>query len=714
MPASPRSFHPPRLLRALAAAAALAALPVAAQQTQPGDTRDAPPRKEAAERSLETITVTGERMARSLRDTASSVSAIDAEALAAQPGQSSVQEAIANVPNVVFAGTVVAPVIRGQDAQGPIFGASAFLGGTVPRATINVDGRYLSYNELVFGSEPLWDVDSIEVFRGPQTVSQGANSIAGAIVAHTKEPTFHREGAAQVMAGGLRARRASAVISGPLAGNELAARLAVDGSQRNTFIHYINPRFAKGATDQDFESRSARLKLLWRPAALQPLTARLTLSHTQGSQPTNESANAPYNRYDSLTLAMPSFKQWNNAAVMDVAWRFGNGVTLSHRASYAHLNVRRVAEPFSNGGALIALQTVTHETKLDFGDAQSPWRGVAGLFVNHARSNDLLYTRGVSRFDDRKRNLGVYGELSRRFGAGAEAGMAGRWLLTVGLRHQSDHIRRSGTTPFTRAPMNYDRRFHAVLPKVSLAYDLSRHATVGVLASRGYNPGGAGVSFAQSRVYEFGDETLWNYELFGRASLMGGRMLLTGNVFFTELRNSQRLLPDYLNGRIYGAVVTNADRARARGLEAAADWQASRAWRLKAALGLLNTRISRFESAGGQLLQGKAFSRAPRHTLMLGAEWTPAPAVRLALDARHTARYHSADDNLPGYEVGGHTVINVRADWQASRHVQVFAYINNLADRALPVWMHDDRTAGGIVSSMLPPRQIGVGVKASF
>ena len=226
------------------------------------------------------------------------------------------------------------------------------------------------------------------------------------------------------MAGGLRVRCASAVISGPLAGNELAARLAVDGSQRNTFIHYINPRFAKGATDQDFESRSARLKLLWRPAALQPLTARLTLSHTQGSQPTNESANAPYNRYDSLTLAMPSFKQWNNAAVMDVAWRFGNGVTLSHRASYAHLNVRRVAEPFSNGGALIALQTVTHETKLDFGDAQSPWRGVAGLFVNHARSNDLLYTRGVSRFDDRKRNLGVYGELSRRFGAGAEAGMA--------------------------------------------------------------------------------------------------------------------------------------------------------------------------------------------------------------------------------------------------------------------------------------------------
>ena len=82
---------------------------------------------------------------------------------------------------------------------------------------------------------------------------------------------------------------------------------------------------------------------------------------------------------------MPSFRQWNNGVVADVAWRFANDLTLSHRASFSHLNVRRVAEPFSNGGALITLKTVTHETKLDFGDAQSVWRGAAGLFVNHAR-----------------------------------------------------------------------------------------------------------------------------------------------------------------------------------------------------------------------------------------------------------------------------------------------------------------------------------------
>lgn len=66
----------------------------------------------------------------------------------------------------------------------------AFFGGTAPRLAFNLDGHYLGYNEIVWGSQALWDVESIEVFRGPQTATQGANSIAGAIIVKTKDPTF--------------------------------------------------------------------------------------------------------------------------------------------------------------------------------------------------------------------------------------------------------------------------------------------------------------------------------------------------------------------------------------------------------------------------------------------------------------------------------------------------------------------------------------------
>ncbi|MBJ6945673.1 TonB-dependent receptor plug domain-containing protein, partial [Vibrio cholerae] len=77
-------------------------------------------------------------------------------------------DALLGTPNVNFpasGGLGGAPTIRGQDSEGPNSGATAFFGGTVPRTVVNIDGHNLTYNELVFGNVPIWDVNSIEVFR---------------------------------------------------------------------------------------------------------------------------------------------------------------------------------------------------------------------------------------------------------------------------------------------------------------------------------------------------------------------------------------------------------------------------------------------------------------------------------------------------------------------------------------------------------------------
>ena len=51
----------------------------------------------------------------------------------------------------------------------------------------------MGFQEFVFGAAPLWDVDRVEVFRSPQTTTQGQNSIAGAIFVETSDPSFTRE-----------------------------------------------------------------------------------------------------------------------------------------------------------------------------------------------------------------------------------------------------------------------------------------------------------------------------------------------------------------------------------------------------------------------------------------------------------------------------------------------------------------------------------------
>jgi outer membrane receptor protein involved in Fe transport len=79
----------------------------------------------------------------------------------------------------------------------------------------------------VFGSAPLWDPDRIEIFRSPQTTTQGQNSIAGAIFVYSKDPTFEPEARVRTIAGDFKTRSISALASGPLSG-DVALRLSGD------------------------------------------------------------------------------------------------------------------------------------------------------------------------------------------------------------------------------------------------------------------------------------------------------------------------------------------------------------------------------------------------------------------------------------------------------------------------------------------------------
>src|SRR6476469_3038979 len=122
------------------------------------------------------IVVTGERVKRSLKETQSSVSVVserDIEAASANR----VEEMLKLVPNVQLGTGSEGPAIRGQDTTGALQALPAFLGGNRPRTTVVVDGRRTTYNEFVFGTAPAWDVGRIEVFRSPQTTTQGQNSI---------------------------------------------------------------------------------------------------------------------------------------------------------------------------------------------------------------------------------------------------------------------------------------------------------------------------------------------------------------------------------------------------------------------------------------------------------------------------------------------------------------------------------------------------------
>lgn len=673
----------------------LAAAPLQALEAAPGTV------------TLDTVVITGDNITRDLMDTASSVSVVTAEELEKEkPGKQEVRGVLAGTPNVIYTDSVSTPVIRGQDAQGPHTGANAFFAGSVPRATINLDGHYLSYNELYFGATSTWDVDSIEVFRGPQTTAQGANAIAGAIIVNTKDPSFAREGAWRLEGGNYNQRAASFMWSAPLS-EELAARVSLDYAARDSFIDYVSPTFVQNPIGQDFLNANARVKLLWEPTEIQGLSAKLTYSHSRMKRPSAEGASEPYDKLQSIATWMPGWDQTTDTAILDVDYDLGGGVVVNSKTQYSTSDVERRIGQVNMGDADVSQDNYSNESKLSFGTAEDRLSGVVGIYVAATDQDEWLEQGGESTFRDKKTNLGLYGEMNWR--------MDDRWTLSAGLRYQRDHIRRRGEVSpfFANSDVDYDETFDILLPKLTLAYQVTPDWNVGALVSKGYNPGGVSLDFGYSREWtEFDAETVWNYELFTRAELLDGRLMLTGNLFTMDYSNAQHNIPHLVDGITYLQTV-NAQDARAYGLELGADWRATEALTLRGSLGLLHTEFERFDQMPDYV--GNEFARAPGKMLTLGASWDVSDRLNLGGQVRYVDGYYSNTANTPAYAVDAITLVDVNASYKVNDRVELYGYVNNLFDERSPVLLEPAR--GNVVftqGSMSAPRMAGIGIRGTF
>ena len=648
------------------------------------------------------IIVTGERVKRSLKDTASSVELVtksDIEAASADR----VEQVLELIPNVQISSAGEGPTIRGQDTTGATRDLPAFRGGTRPRTTLIVDGRAVSFTEFVFGSSPLWDVDRIEVFRTPQTTTQGRNSIAGAIFVSTAEPSFAPEYRARAILGEAHTRELSAAASGPLAGGQLAWRLSGD----YRFSH-PSSRIAdtlSGADPNRDVYGLLRFKLLAIPAALPGSRIDLGFSHTQSKSPQIEGVRPPFRERRDPLDGYGTFHTNVDAATARFAYQPDKTLDLSAVFTGGNSHARRFAPP-GLGETDIRSHDWSGEAVANWSPAE-PLRVTVGLSHYHSslhQAIDLSQLSGEGLFRDRQDSSGLFGEANWTF--------LPNTVLTAGLRYQRDKQVRIGALA-TRSggiPLDYDRSFDALLPKVSLAHDFSPQVRVGLLVQRAYNPGGTTLRFDTGEADNFEAEKLWDYELFARASLMGDALKLSANLFYYDQRDAQRAQPIAIVAPT-GAVVTFADlfnvpKARSYGLETSVDWRVSRRFSARASLGLLRTRI--VDAGAASAFDGKQFQRSPRLSASAAIDWRPLERLRLSAQLRHNSGYFSDDLETASRRISGWTKLDARAEWQSGKF-RLFGYARNLFDNFYLTYAFNPSlaTAGD-------PRELGVGIEAAF
>jgi iron complex outermembrane receptor protein len=202
---------------------------------------------------MEEIVVTARKRDESFRDVPVAIS-VFTDAAIKSAGIQKPGDFIALVPNMTLVETQNAGnafvVVRGISQAR----------NSEPSVAVLVDG-VLETNPAEFNQE-LFDIQQIEVLKGPQGALYGRNAIGGAILIRTKEPTDQFEGTVKLGLGNESAKRAQVGISGPFNDSKTFKYRAslnyydTDGYIPNTYL---------GGKADPVKDYSGRLRLLWKP-----------------------------------------------------------------------------------------------------------------------------------------------------------------------------------------------------------------------------------------------------------------------------------------------------------------------------------------------------------------------------------------------------------------------------------------------------------------
>jgi iron complex outermembrane receptor protein len=695
--------------------------------------------------ALDEVIVTAQRRVTAIQDTPLAINAVGGEEMAARQ-ITDLESLSAALPNVNFGRNVgfARIAIRG-------IGLDTTTTGQEGRVAYHLDGVYISRPSATGGT--FFDIDRVEVVRGPQGTLYGRNATAGAINVITNDPTDFVEGFVRTTVGNYNLVTAEGAVGGPIAG-PFSGRVAGqfvkrDGYGRNLFLN---------EDQDDADTQSLRGKLRFAPAE----TFDVVISadyHSEddhnytyhylgagkpgvtplGQRLGGSTADDPRDGYsDSPTMNRRTFRGLAAVANWELPW-----ATLTSVSGFRDSRVRWSSDQDNTEVAVTVFNMVerskqyTQELRLAGDYSRGNWL-VGGYYFKEDifGFNDFTpMTRAVVGGPNTlARGLFYGGDIEAEsyavFGQ-FDFDITDALTLTLGARYSDetkdvnefttrlDVVTAATAPPVIRATQQASVSTDSVSPRVGLQYEISPDAMVYVSYSKGFKSGGFNLG-AINAAYE--PEELASYELGLKADWLDGRLRTNVSAFNYQYDNLQVQ-------KVVGAAVQvlNAASAEIRGIEAEFKALATERIEFGLDISLLDSEYMDFSTsdpARAELglidLSGNQLSQAPDYTVSASAQYTLPTSVgefRFRAESRWVDRVFFSPFNVVETSQDASNKINLFVNyahpggqWTAS------AFVRNLTD--------EDTVASSQVSASLfafpvlgalePPRTFGFELGYSF
>ncbi len=679
----------------LGVAAALASAPALAA--------DRPP--------LEEIVVTADFRSDTLDRIAGSITVLD-ERLLADAGVQHFEDLLMLVPNLNWSGESSRP--RFLQLRG-IGERSQYEGAPNPSVGFIIDDVDFSGIGTV---ATLFDMEQVEVLRGPQGTRYGANALAGLVYMRSRAPGDEFEFDSELTVGGDNVRAAGVAFGGPI-DDRFSYRIAAhrwksDGFRYNAFLDRSDTNNRDELTTRGrlrFEpddTLQVDLTLMW--VDLDNGYDAFAVDNSFTTQSDRPGRDVQESRASSLRVnwvpgdvRVVSISSWADSDILvsfDGDW--GNDAFWGDFAPYDFFSsTDRRRRTWNQELRLMS------EPGTGFADGRVDW--IVGAYAMRLREDNVfldLFNEAVFRELDiryRADNLAIFGEL--------DFSLAERWQLTTGLRLEQRRAQYRDTQG-----LDFDPRESMLGGAVELSWFATDALTAYASASRGYKAGGfnLGLSIPAGR-REFDTEYLWNFETGIRGRWLDGRLQANAAAFYMLRRDQQvdtSLQVDPADPLSFVFFTDNAARGFNYGVEADVAWQFMPHWRLLASVGLLETEFREFP--GGPV--GRDQAHAPNYQYSLGLEYRDAGGWfgRVEVNGRDAFYFSNSHDQRSS----SYNLVNARVGWEGERW-SVSAWGRNLLQQTYAVrgfffGLEPPDFADRLYVRRGDPRQVGVTVSYGF
>nr|WP_086491296.1 TonB-dependent receptor [Novosphingobium panipatense] len=313
------------------------------------------------------IIVTGEKSARTLQETPTSIAVTTPQKIE-QENLITIQDVYNRTANISETYGASGFTIRGVSNTG--VGA----GGQADAASVYVDGAPIPKWALYGGPTDMWDVQQVEVLRGPQSTIQGLNALAGGIVITSKDPSLDRwTGDARVLWTEHDDRTFSGAVGGPIVRDELGVRLSAERRADRGLVRNVT----RGGYDDELKSLNLRGKIKWTPSALPGLEAVASYNRVRrdgGYLYEYSRTDVPdyFNNRISTGDQPSRGKIDSDIAVLNLGYALGDGLKLSSVTSWNRSKVHSVIDTDGTPEDIQAIdnrylyKTLTQELRLNY------------------------------------------------------------------------------------------------------------------------------------------------------------------------------------------------------------------------------------------------------------------------------------------------------------------------------------------------------------